>query len=208
MLLPFLLAVALASPIAVPGVPGMCTAPMPADPDAAGCYKTNEISLVDAPARVYWHILQFDSPDAANAEARRHRWSAVARAHDRTWLYVLGAEHESIAGGDKRAVIGPLAVPNKATKAYFAESVFPPGMRTRVHSHPGPEAFYVVDGTQCLETPHDKRMVGAGGTYVVAGGLHIQGAPRGRRNLVLILAPAGARPVIPGGNWTPSDFCD
>ena len=208
MLLSFLLAAALGSGIAVSGVPGMCTAAMPADPDAAGCYKTNEISLVDAPDRVYCHILQFDSTDAANAEARRHRWSAVARAHGRTWLYVLGGEHEDIAGGAERAVIGPLAVPSKTTKAYFAESVFPPGMRTRVHSHPGPEAFYVVDGTQCLETPHYKRMVEAGGTYVVAGGLHVQASPKGRRNLVLILAPAGARSVIPGGNWTPSGFCD
>ena len=28
----------------------------------------------------------------------------------------------------------------------------PPGMHTGVHRHPGPEAWYVIDGEQCLET--------------------------------------------------------
>lgn len=203
-----LLASALAAKTAVPPVPGLCTAPVPADPEAVGCYKTNEIALVDAPAQVYWQIRQFDSPEAAEAEAKRHRWAAVTHIHGRTWLYVLGDEHETIAGGEQRAVIGPLAMPDKSAKATFSEAIFPPGMRTRVHSHPGPEAFYVVEGEQCMESPRDKRMIGPGGTYIVSSGPHMQAAPKGRRNLVLILAPANAPAVIPGGDWEPSDFCD
>ena len=42
-----------------------------------------------------------------------------------------------------------------------------------------------------METPFDKRKIGAGGTYVVPGGVHLQAAPHGRRNLVLIIAPKG-----------------
>ena len=80
-------------------------------------------------------------------------------------------------------------------------------MQTRVHSHPGPEAFYVVEGEQCMETPSDRRLIPAGGTYVVESGPHIQAAPNGRRNLVLILAPSGQPAVIPGGNWRPTGFC-
>lgn len=79
-------------------------------------------------------------------------------------------------------------------------------MRSRVHSHPGLEAFYVVDGEHCTETSHDKRMIGAGGSCIVAGGLHVRAALKGRRKLVLILALANARPVIFGADWVPSDF--
>ncbi len=57
------------------------------------------------------------------------------------------------AGGQRRAKIGPLEVPNGPVTAHFPEAIFPPGMRTRVHSHPGPEAFYVVEGEQCMERP-------------------------------------------------------
>jgi mannose-6-phosphate isomerase-like protein (cupin superfamily) len=81
-------------------------------------------------------------------------------------------------------------------------------MRTRVHSHPGPEAFYVVEGEQCMETAIDKRLIEAGGAYVVERGPHLQAAPKGRRNLVLILAPQGQPSVVPGGDWEPSGFCN
>jgi mannose-6-phosphate isomerase-like protein (cupin superfamily) len=80
-------------------------------------------------------------------------------------------------------------------------------MQTRVHSHRGPEAFYVVEGQQCMETPIEKRLIAAGGTYVVKQGPHIQAAPKGRRNLVLILSPKGEPAVISGGDWQPSGFC-
>lgn len=211
MILSLLLAGALAAAPdvahAVPPVPGLCSAPVPADPDTPGCYMTNVIKLPDAPPALYWHIRQFDAADAAQAEAQRHRWAAVTRIHGRTWLYVLGDRDAAISGGTPRAVIGPLTVPHLPATALFSEAIFPPGMRTRVHSHPGPEAFYVVDGEQCMESPTDQRVIGAGGTYIVASGPHLQAAPKGRRNLVLILAPEGVAPVVPGGDWTPTAYC-
>ena len=105
-------------------------------------------------------------------------------------------------------MVGPLHPPTGPVTAHFSEANFPPGMQTRVHSHLGPEAFYVVEGEQCMETPSDKRLIAAGGTYVVERGPHIQAAPRGRRNLVLILAPTGQPAVIPGGSWQPTGFCN
>ena len=157
----------------------------------------------------HWHVYQYARAADAEAEAKRHLWAAVAHAHGRFWLYVLGGPSEPITGGEKRAVIGPLTTPSESMlTAHFSEAIFPPGMRTRVHSHPGPEAFYVVEGEQCMDTPTDRRKIAAGGIYVVPGGPHLQAAPHGRRNLVLILAPRGQPFVIPGGDWKPSDFCD
>ncbi|AQR63193.1 hypothetical protein BZG35_17215 [Brevundimonas sp. LM2] len=193
----------------VPPVPGLCSAPVPTDRETAGCYQTSEFDLIGAPATLYWHVYETATLDDAQVEAWNHRWAAVAQAHSRTWLYVLGGPQERVgAAAQKRAVIGPLTVPAGPVTAHFAVAIFPPGMRTRVHSHPGPEAFYVVEGEQCMETPSDEAVIAAGGTYVISGGPHLQAAPQGRRNLVLILAPAGAPFVIPDGDrWSPSGFC-
>lgn len=196
-------AVALAD---VPPVPGLCSAPVPENRDAPGCYETGEIDLAGAPTEIFWQIYEYPTLADANAEAARHRWTAVAQAHSRTWLYVLGEESEPVGGGARRAVVGPLHLAGRST-AHFAEAVFPPGMQTRVHSHPGPEAFYVVEGEQCMETPTDKRVIAAGGTYIVERGLHMQAAPKGRRNLVLVIAPKGQASMVPGGDWRPTGFC-
>lgn len=208
MLLPHMLMAAVLAQADLPPVPGLCSAPVPTNMEAPGCYKTGEIELVGAPSAIHWHIHEYPTLAAATSEAKRHRWASVTQIHSRTWLYVLGGPAEKVKGGARRAVIGPLTVSPGIQTAHFAEAIFPPGMRTRVHSHPGPEAFYVVEGQQCMESPTDRRMIAAGGTYIVENGLHMQAAPRGRRNLVLILAPKGTPSVRPGGDWKPTSFCD
>lgn len=192
----------------VPPVPGLCTGPVPEDRDTPGCYKTGEVALDGTKRAIYWHIYAFSDAAAAAAEARKHRHAATTQMHAIAWLYVLGSRDETVTGGSRKAMIGPIPVGREDMVAHFAASVFPPGMRTRVHSHPGAEAFYVVDGEQCMETPSERRLVRASETYVVTDGLHLQAAPKGRRNLVLILAPRGKPAVIPGGDWKPTGFCE
>lgn len=200
---------ALAAPVPpVAAVPGQCSAPVPDDRETPGCYKTGSLDLASDGSPLYWHLYQFDTPAAATAEAARHRLATVTEAHSRTWLYVLGGQEERIAGGTVRAVIGPLSVAAGQVTAHFAEAIFPPGMRTRVHSHPGPEAFYVVEGEQCMESPADRRILPAGTSYIVRNGPHLQAAPKGRRNLVLILAPSGQPPITLETGWQPTGFCD
>ena len=136
--------------------------------------------------------------------------SAVTFSHGQVWLHVLsaGPPPALAAGAERIAVAGPLRVPSPGpVVARFLESVFPPGMRTRNHAHPGPEAFYVLDGVQCMESRDDRRRVQAGETYVIAGGPHVQAAPAGRRNLALLIVPEGAPWIELVADWTPSDFC-
>ncbi|MBE7211766.1 MAG: hypothetical protein INR65_12170 [Gluconacetobacter diazotrophicus] len=192
-----------------PPVPGLCTAPAAQNVEKPGCYLSAEIPLVDALPVPFWHVYEFAGTRQADAEQVAHRLATVVVAHRRTWLYVLGGPDESVGGGGtRRAVIGPLRVPAGEVHARLMESIFTPGMRTRVHSHGGPEAFDVVDGEQCMESPTDWRKLGAGSTCAVAGGPHVQSAPRGRRNLVLILAPTDQPWSTPRNDWTPSGFCD
>lgn len=192
----------------VPQVPGGCTAPAAENVDKPGCFLSAEI-VIERPAKtLYWHIHEFPNPAAAAVEGRRHAASQVTQAHGRTWLYVIGTEAETIRGGERRAVIGPMTVPaDGPVTARFMESLFPPGMRTRVHSHSGPEAFFVVEGQQCVETPRDRHLIEAGSSYIVPEGAHMQGSREGRRSLVLILAPKGAPWMSLADNWAPTGFC-
>jgi len=42
------------------------------------------------------------------------------------------------------------------------EAVFTLGMRAAIHRHSGPEAWYLLSGTQCLKTPDGITVARAG----------------------------------------------
>ena len=76
-------------------------------------------------------------------------------AGGKAWLVTLGPKNGSNAGGSKVAEIGPL--PRITASEYVlrvTNSGGPPGAKTPVHSHPGPEAFYVLVGRMGQRTPH------------------------------------------------------
>ena len=191
----------------VPPVPGGCTEPAAENRGRPGCFLSAEIAIGTAPEPLYWHI--FPAPSAAEARrlARGRADATVVEAHGRWWAYLLSAE-KVISSLPPHHVAGPFHIsPSKPVTARFMESWFPPGMRTRVHSHSGPEAFYVVDGEQCTESPTDKHVIRAGESYIVPGGAHLQAAPKGRRSVVLILAAEGEPWMRLTDDWSGTDFC-
>lgn len=192
-----------------PPVPGMCAEPASENPGRPGCYLSAQLPLAAGEGPVYWHIRAFDDAAAARAEAAAHTTATVVEAHGRVWLYVIGAESEAIASGEPRGVIGPLRRPTAGPLTVrFLESVFPPGMKTRGHAHPGPEAFYVVEGEQCMDSPTAQARIAPGESYILDGGPHLQAAPTGRRNLVALILPAEESWMTLSPEWTPSDYCD
>jgi len=192
-----------------PAVPGQCAAPAEENQGRPGCFLTAELRIADAPANLSWHLYGFADEPRARAEAGRHPHSLVSRSHGRIWLHVLSAQAVRIRGGRRLARVDGLRVrPGADLTVRFIESVFPAGMRTRVHAHPGPEAFYVVDGVQCMETPQERRMVRAGQTFVVPPGAHVQASPSGRRNIALVIHEQGQLWMTLATDWSPSGFCD
>lgn len=189
-------------------MPGQCTAPARENVGKPGCFAAAEITLSSPPPTLWWRIYEFDSQAAATAATRRQHWSSTAESHGRHWLYVLGARDGKALGGATRATIGPLSVPRGSNvSARFMDSIFTPGMRTRVYAHTGPEAFNVVDGEQCVETPSARAKLGPGDTFIVAPGPHVQAAAKGRKNLTLVLSAFDAPWMTLETDWTPSQDC-
>lgn len=149
-------------------------------------------SLAKPAKPVYWHIDRFDSLEAAKKAAGPD--GVAAEAHGSVWLVTVGAQTEGHHGGSRVASIGPLPMP--AAKRYsmrVMSSLLGPGTTTPVHTHPGPEVFYVVSGEQCLETPEVGQHLGAGQSHVLPAGVVMRGRVTGsgvRRALTLVLHDA------------------
>ncbi|WP_425492003.1 cupin domain-containing protein [Lysobacter niastensis] len=145
---------------------------------------------------MYWHLDRFDSLEAATKVAGPD--GVAAEAHGSVWLMAVETRTESHHGGHHVAWIGPLEMPaGERYSMRVLSSMLEPGTATPVHTHSGPEAFYVVAGEQCLETPERSHSLGPGQSLVLPAGVIHRGRPSGssaRRVLALNLYDS-ARPV-------------
>jgi quercetin dioxygenase-like cupin family protein len=108
--------------------------------------------------------------------------------------------------------------------ARYMEAVFPPGLQLvgsgPGHRHPGPEAWYVLSGAQCLETPNGIIMMSAGGSAMVPEGWPMAISEVGtetRRTVLLVLHPSSEpysgpiddarNPEAPHSHWKPRGLC-
>jgi quercetin dioxygenase-like cupin family protein len=142
---------------------------------------------------VYWHIDRFESLEAAKRAAGPD--GVAAEAHNSVWLMTVESQAEDHHGGHHVAWIGPLSLP--AADRYsmrVGSSLLRPGTTTPVHTHSGPEVFYIVSGEQCLETPTLGKHLGAKQqSYVLPTGEIHRGRVIGsdvRRALALVLHDA------------------
>jgi quercetin dioxygenase-like cupin family protein len=83
-------------------------------------------------------------------------------------------------------------------------------MKSAVHRHPGPEAWYNLTGETCLETPEGRLLSRGGETLIVPGGPPMELTATGtdtRRSLVLILHDTSMPAGMPAPDWKPKGLC-
>jgi quercetin dioxygenase-like cupin family protein len=176
------------------------------------------------PGPLFWHLYAYPSRSAA--EAARGPRGTVTDSFGKHWLFTIAEEAWSPVEGERIAVIGPLVVANRtAQTARYMEAEFLPGAQPGGpgrpgHRHPGPEAWYVLTGSQCLETPNGFLMVSAGGTAMVPDGWPMAVSGVGletRRTVLLVLHPSSEpysmaiddprMPGAPHSHWKPRGLC-
>ncbi len=175
-----------------------------------GCTILTNRLLVGPPTKtIYWHIDRFDSLEAAMKAAGPN--SVATEAHGSFWLLTVETKAEDHHNGQHIAQIGPFELP--PADRYMMRvmsSLLMPGSTTPIHTHSGPEVFYIVDGEQCLERSESSQRLGAGQSYIVPGGSVHRGRVIGstaRRALTLILYD-GAYPASKDlGDTTPIVLC-
>jgi Flp pilus assembly protein TadD/quercetin dioxygenase-like cupin family protein len=176
-----------------------------------GCFITASEELGVLPAGpIFWHIDAF--PSRAAAEAARSARGTVVESFGRTWLFTIGPATSRPTGGQRVTQVGPLPVTvGGRYTAQYMEAVFRPGMKTRVHRHPGPEAWYTLTGEICLETPAGKSIGRAGEQHaIVEAGPPMELTATGtevRRSLAIVLHDSSKPASVLAPDWTPKGLC-
>jgi quercetin dioxygenase-like cupin family protein len=194
-------------------VPGGCDVPASQRSSEFGCYLTATQTIEKLPDEaVFWHVYSYQTRALAEA-AKRDGSSTVVESLGRVWLFKIANAQWSPAAGDRIAVIGPLpTTPATQYTARYMEAVFPANqsMKTSVHRHSGPEAWYVLTGTQCLRTPESVMVIRSGQGGFVAAGPPMMLTSIGtetRRALVLVLHDMAEQWMTVTADWTPTQAC-
>ena len=174
-----------------------------------GCFNVGVVTgLHFSQTSVYWHLRAF--PTRKAADAAKSGTGIVVEEDGRVWLSEFGPRDAAPRGGEAIAVVGPLQL--SAAKSYAAVlsyAVMRPGDSSRVHTHPGPEGWYVLAGEQCLETPAGATRGRAGGTMTVPANIPMELNVTGttlRRAFALVIHDSTQQRGTPS-NWKPSGAC-
>jgi quercetin dioxygenase-like cupin family protein len=174
-----------------------------------GCFNiATEKGLQFRHPQVYWHIRTF--ANRAAAEAAKSATGIVVEEDGRVWLSEFGARDLVMTGGQSIAIVGPLMLPPaKSYTAVLSYAVMRPGDRSRVHTHPGPEGWYMIVGEQCLETPAGANTAKTGETMAVPPNVPMELSIIGtvlRKSLVLVLHDS-SQPRGTPSQWKPTRAC-
>jgi quercetin dioxygenase-like cupin family protein len=174
-----------------------------------GCFNVGTATgLHFSDPSVYWHLRAF--PNRKAADAARSATGIVVEEGGRVWLSEFGARNAAPRGGKAIAVVGPLELPAATSySAVLSYAVMRPGDNSRVHTHAGPEGWYVLAGEQCLETPDGANRARAGGTMTVRSNIPMELNVTGtkvRRAFALVIHDAAGQRGTPS-DWKPSGTC-
>jgi quercetin dioxygenase-like cupin family protein len=175
-----------------------------------GCFILAAQPIGKLDQTTFWHLETF--PTRAAAEKAKDAHGAVVEAFDKIWLLTIADAGWRSTGGTHVAEVGPLATTaGRDYTARFMEATFRPGMKSLVHRHSGPEAWYTLSGETCLETPDGKMIDRPGGpNVIVPSGPPMELTATGteiRRGLVLILHDSTQPPTTVAADWKPKGLC-
>ena len=149
------------------------------------------------PAPLFWHIDRFATLDRARSAVGPT--SMAFDAHGTSWLMSLESQTDSHHGGQHVTQVKLPPLPDVPTYSMRVLSAYiPSGMTSRVHFHSGVEAFYTVDGEQCLQTAERAYTLRKGQGLAVSAGVVmrlIATGPTPRRAFGLIVYDSSKPPT-------------
>lgn len=158
--------------------------------------KMAEKAVTELPAgELYWHVETFGSLDQARSAENSH--SLSAEFDGKYWLFTLADRKMGGNGGTKVASIGPIArVDATEFLLRINSATAPTGSKTKVHTHPGPEAFLILSGQLTQRTPHGQHVLNAGGTMPGVPDQAMEVASTGEEELreLIMFVVDGSRP--------------
>jgi hypothetical protein len=154
-------------------------------------------------------------PTIDEAESAAIPASAVVEAAGKIWLLTLSPKEERSRGGQFVTEVGPIPpIPYAANYVMdVAEADLGPANKEAVaraiHTHPGPEVFYLLTGEQCLETPDGatKARAGEGMTAPANTPMQLNIMGQSKRDAFFIVIHDAAKPRVMVSDWQPRGLC-
>jgi quercetin dioxygenase-like cupin family protein len=178
-------------------------------PAPIGCTILGQRTVDKLPrGPLFWYLVAF--PTRAAAAAAAGPTSVIADAEGRSWVFTIAPDDGGPWRGELLAQVGPLELPRmQAYTIEVATAVIPPGSRSRVHTHAGPEAWYLLAGEQCLETPSGARRAGAGQSMTQPGYTPMQLVVTGKvvRHALLVVVHDASAGFSAPSDWKPPGRC-
>jgi quercetin dioxygenase-like cupin family protein len=181
-----------------------------------GCQLLAKMQVARFPdGPLFWHLNKFATKEAA--DAAKEEISFAVEAEGQSWLFSFGPKTTAPKHGELVASIGPLQLtssklpPAKSYEIVAYLAVMPPDMHTKVHIHPGPEAWYILSGEQCLETPAGVMKARIGESMVAPPTTPMRLTNDGsstRHALFIVIHDANQPWTIPTDDWKPIGACD
>ena len=187
-----------------------CMRPAEEHAGQAGCFYHGSVDLGVIAGHRWWHIDEF--PDVEAAEKAATPQSFVRVIFGRALLQTVNDKPDwTVLGGRHVATVGPLPIDGRVARtARFMEATFNEGMIAPPHRHSGPEAWYVFEGAQCLESPDGATIVHAGKSAWIEEGPPMQLSHYGagvRKALVLIVHRSEISSQTMTPEWKPRGLC-
>ena len=134
--------------------------------------------------------------------------SVVAEARGKVWLLTIGSKGTRTPGATFVTEVGPLLIP--AAPEYemiVLDGDLPANANVLVHTHSGPEAWYVLSGKQCLDLPgRAVRAIAGEGMFAPAETpmrLNIEA----QRDAFFMVVHDKAKPWNTLSDWRPDNRC-
>lgn len=191
--------------------PTSCTIPANQRRQEDGCYVTAITVLKTLPkGPLFWHIYTYPTREAAE-QAKGDSTATIVNSLGKIWLFKIAPADWRSTSGQRVAIVGPLpGFDAKEYEARYLESISGAGpAHTPIHRHPGVEAWYVLSGAQCMQTPEKTFLIRDKETGLVPAGApmmltRIKGPERA---LVLVLQDDSQPWMTKANDWKPTTAC-
>jgi quercetin dioxygenase-like cupin family protein len=190
---------------------GICVDVQPGEKiEGFGCWNIANREVKQFPTGpLFWHLSRFPTREAA--ETSKGTTGLIVEAEGKVWLFSFGPKDAAPKQGEHVASVGPLKMASAKSYGVVASlAILPPGAKSVVHIHPGPEAWYMLAGEQCLETPEGTSKAKAGESMTAPPKTPMRLTITGssvRRSLVVVIHDLSQPRSIPTSKWEPSGTC-
>ncbi len=158
---------------------------------------------------VAWNVTAF--PTRAEAESHWTATSAVIEMDNSFWLLDVAPDLGREGHAQHTSSIRPIPLPPATSyEIIFAYVAVPPGAHSAIHVQSGPEAWYVLAGSQCVETPDTVLHIGRGGGGMVPADtpLYLVATGTTTRRAFFVIVHDAQRPFYTEiDSWHPRGKC-